>query len=110
MLDNTDNTFVTPVFNGSASLRNAAGQLIEDVTKAKRRGKTVDGAYIESLYETVSSLYRLDQFEGTENTTEGRRRLGPLPKTSVILLSSLAGAWVLMGAYVGIESWKKSRK
>ena len=110
LLDNTDNTFVTPVFNGSASLRNAAGQLIEDVTKAKRRGKTVDGAYIESLYETVSSLYRLDQFEGTENTTEGRRRLGPLPKTSVILLSSLAGAWVLMGAYVGIESWKKSRK
>ena len=31
LLDNLENTFITPVFNGSASLRDAAGQLIEDV-------------------------------------------------------------------------------
>ena len=37
LLDNVDNTFTTPVYNGSASLRNAAGQLIEDVTKSVRR-------------------------------------------------------------------------
>ena len=33
LLENIDNTFVTPVFNGSASLRDAAGQMIEDVKK-----------------------------------------------------------------------------
>ena len=37
LIENTENTFVTPVFNGSASLRNAAGQLIENVTKSMRR-------------------------------------------------------------------------
>ena len=37
LIENTENTFVTPVFNGSASLRNAAGQLIENVNKAVRR-------------------------------------------------------------------------
>lgn len=42
LLDHTDDTFVTPVFNGSASLRDAAGQLIEDTVKAIRRKKTVD--------------------------------------------------------------------
>lgn len=29
-----ENTFVTPVFNGSASLRDASGQLIENVVKS----------------------------------------------------------------------------
>ena len=32
LLEHTDDTFVTPVFNGSASLRDAAGQMIENVT------------------------------------------------------------------------------
>ena len=33
----TSDTFVTPVFNGSASLRSAAGQLIESTAKSARR-------------------------------------------------------------------------
>jgi multiple sugar transport system substrate-binding protein len=44
LLDNIDNTFITPVFNGSTSLRNAAGQLIENVAKAVKRKKTVNDA------------------------------------------------------------------
>ncbi len=40
LLANSDNTFVTPVYNGSASLRDAAGQLIENVTKSVRRKET----------------------------------------------------------------------
>ncbi len=59
----TDCTFVTPVFNGSASLRNAAGQLIEDVNKSVRRHQTVNAEYLSSLYSDVSSLYRLDQIQ-----------------------------------------------
>ena len=56
LLDNTDNTFVTSVFNGSTSLRSAAGQLIEDVNKSVRRGQTVDDAYLDNLFEEVSGL------------------------------------------------------
>ena len=47
LLDNIDNTFVTPVFNGSTSLRDAAGQMIENVTKSVRRKQTVDSATID---------------------------------------------------------------
>ena len=61
LMTNTENTFVTPVFNGSTSVRDAAGQLIENVTKAVRRKKTVDDKFIDDLYEEVKSLYHLDQ-------------------------------------------------
>ncbi len=61
LLEHADDTFVTPVFNGSASLRNAAGELIEDVTKSVRRNETVDQAYMENLYSNVTSLYHLDE-------------------------------------------------
>ncbi len=59
LLNNIHNTFVTPVFNGSASLRDAAGQLIENVTKSVRRKETVDEAYMEKLFNDVRALYRL---------------------------------------------------
>ena len=52
LLDNIDNTFVTPVFNGSTSLRNAAGQLIAgtSTTLAPFSGPTtVDGETISRL-------------------------------------------------------------
>lgn len=110
LLDNTENTFVTPVFNGSASLRNAAGQLIEDVTKAERRGKDVNRAYIQSVYENVTSLYRLDQLEGAVGTVSGRGDLGALPPTAVVLLVSLGTAWVFIGAYVARDVIKKRKK
>ena len=38
---------MTPVFNGSASLRNAAGQMIEEVAKSTRRNQTIDDAYMD---------------------------------------------------------------
>lgn len=58
----TDCTFVTPVFNGSASLRNAAGQLIEDVNKSVRRRQTVNTEYLSSLYSDVSSCTAWTRF------------------------------------------------
>jgi multiple sugar transport system substrate-binding protein len=51
LLDNTENTFVTPVFNGSASLRNAAGQLIENVNKGVRRKQEFTPENMDKLYE-----------------------------------------------------------
>ncbi len=110
LMDNTEHTFVTPVFNGSASLRNAAGQLIESVTKSVRRKQTVDDAYIEALYAETTSLYRLDQIEAG---TAGKANLGPLPTTSVVLLASLGGAWALIGVYAvycKIKAKKRQKK
>ena len=95
LLENTENTFVTPVFNGSASVRNAAGQLIENTTKSVRRGETVNAFYYRSLYADVTALYRLDQI-ATETAMED---FGPLPTPAVILLSTLAAAWVCLGAF-----------
>ena len=105
LLDNTGNTFVTPVFNGSASLRNAAGQLIENVNKAVRRNKVVDEAYMEELFEEVSALYRLDQIAASE----GKQSFGPLPGESKALIGTLIGCWVLMGLYVAAEKMKKKK-
>ena len=110
LLDNVEYTFVTPVFNGSASLRDAAGQLIENTVKSVRRKQTVDDAYREKLYDDTISLYRLDQLSGQgTSATGGKADLGKLPQTAVILLSSLAGAWVLIILYVVMQKIKKSR-
>ena len=96
LLEHTGDTFVTAVFNGSASLRNAAGQLIEDTTKATRRKQTVDDAFLDSLYSEMSSLYRLDQV----SAGGGKADLGPLPGTAKALLGTLAAAWALIGLYL----------
>lgn len=106
-LDHTERTFVTPVFNGSASLRNAAGQLIEEVTKATRRGRTVDAEYIDSLYDEMISLYRLD---GIGAGSEEKAELGPLPGTAIMLLSLIAAAWLFIGVYVLVQKLKKRNK
>ena len=103
--DNIDNTFVTPVFNGSASLRDAAGQLIENTTKSVRRKETVDEAYMEKLFADVTALYRLDQIQ----QTDVQQDLGPLPAQSVILLVTLAVIWVIMGLYVVKEAINKKK-
>lgn len=110
LLDNTANTFVTPVFNGSTSLRNAAGQMIENVTKARRRNQTVDDAFIETLYEDVTSLYRLNQGGKESNAVAaGKAELGELPKTAVFLIGTLITVWVLMLSYVVYEKQKKKK-
>ena len=99
--DNIENTFVTPVFSGSASLRDAAGQLIENTVKSMRRKEEVNDSYYEKLYSDISALYRLDQL-GTpdERVASGKADLGALPGTAVALLTGLAGAWGLILLYV----------
>ena len=105
LLDHLDDTFVTAVFNGSASLRDAAGQLIEDVTKSVRRSQTVDEAYIQALYADTRSLYHLD----AASPSGGKADLGPLPGTAVALLAGLALAWVLIFVYVAWQSVRRRR-
>ena len=103
LLENTRYTFTTPVFNGSASLRDAAGQLIEDVTKAVRRKKTVDDAYIENLYQSVTDMYELNRPGGDDTPTD----LGPLPAGSKALLIGLVCVWALLAAFAIAAKVKK---
>ena len=110
LLEHTEDTFVTPVFNGSASLRDAAGQLIENVTKSVKRKENVDDAYIEALYSDITSLYRLDQIGQTDAGATDRSGFGDLPATSVVLLSALAGAWALMILYAVIRAVKAKKR
>ncbi len=106
MLDHIGDTFVTPVFNGSASLRDAAGQLIENVVKSERRKETVDDAYIDALYQDVTALYRLGQ-GGT--SAGGKQDLGPLPGTAVALLVTLAVVWAGILIYVLWDAKNRKR-
>lgn len=106
LLDNIENTFVTPVFNGSTSLRNAAGQMIEQVVKDAHNNAAFDDVYFDALFADITSLYRLDQIQ-----TDGswKQELGPMPQTAVVLLGSLALVWVILGA-VFVYQRKKQRK
>ena len=106
LLDNTANTFVTPVFNGSASLRDAAGALIENVTKAERRGTAVDEAFIEKTFSEVTSLYKLGQGESGSTKKDVS---GPLPAGSRALIAALIIAWIGIAAFYAADIIKKKK-
>ena len=106
LMAHLDDTFVTPVFNGSASLRDGAGQLIESTVKSVRRGETVDDAYISKLYSDVTSLYRLKR---GSTTTGEKEELGPLPVTAKLLLGSLITVWVILLLIFSLQKIKKYR-
>ena len=107
LLKNRQYTFTTPVFNGSTSLRDAAGQLIESTVKSIRRKETVDDAYFEKLYSTVRSLYNLDKIK--VDASAGKSALGPLPGTSVALICTLGSVWAVIAAVFIIAKVRKKR-
>ncbi|WP_242845502.1 ABC transporter substrate-binding protein [Butyrivibrio sp. WCE2006] len=106
LLNNQQYTFTTSVFNGSASLRDAAGQLIENVTKSVRRKTKVDDAYIDKLYEDTRSLYHLDQ---SSAVVSGKAEFGELPVESRRLIEGLVLVWILIGAYLVRRALKRKR-
>ncbi len=117
LLDNMDNTFVTPVFNGSTSLRNTAGQMIENVAKSTKRKQNINDAYMEKLKNDMISLYKLDTIEvipdenGTEtDDTIQKTDRGPLPSTAVALIASICVIWVLIITYFIFDKHKNSKK
>ena len=101
LLDNLSNTFITPVFNGSTSLRDAAGQLIERAKQSGKKKETIDAAYFDNLYAETEQLYRLDQVKSKD--------LGPISPTAISLLAAIGGAWVIMGAGFAIYKLKRRR-
>ena len=83
--------------------------MIENVTKSVKRKETIDAAYMEKLFDDMISLYRLDQL-GMGGTAAGASEFGPLPTTSVMLLSALAVTWVLIFAYVVWQAIKRKKE
>ncbi len=109
LLNNVENTFVTPVFNGSTSLRDAAGQMIENVTKSVRRKQDVNEEYIQTLYSDMISLYRLNPDAEVETTAQ-KQDLGELPGAARILIGALLCAWTGIGAYLLYDHQKQKNK
>ena len=114
LMNHTAETFVTPVFNGSTSLRSAAGQLIENVCKSARRKQDLN---IDQLFKEVNSLYRLDQIEviPAENAGDDAEAepaeaepvpAQELPDISKALLIAIPAIWVLIGLYT---LWEKKK-
>ena len=102
LIDNTENTFVTPVFNGSATLRNEAGQLIESVAKSARRNEEINEEYFEKLYETA-------RLNVDKTSTVSKAELGELPLVSSLLIWTLIVIWLLLFVYIVLNTLK-SRK
>ena len=102
LLDHLDDTFTTPVFNGSMSLRSAAGELVEDVVKSVRRKIPVDDAYFDDLFSKVSTLYHLDQTSPAASGVTLNRDLGAMPASSMALLVILVLVWIGIAIYI----WK----
>ena len=94
--ENISNTFTTPVFNGSASLRDAAGQMIEEVTKAIQRNKTVDDEFISKTFSNMISLYRLDQLGDNSKEIGEERKIAPLAIGLIVVLVII---WLGIGSY-----------
>ena len=103
LLENIDNTFITPVFNGSASLRNAAGLLIEQTGKSVKRGIAITDEQINAIYKQSSSLYKLDEI------SDNQIKDGKLPTGAIVLISTLACAWITIMSYL-IFMYVKARK
>lgn len=103
LIKNTENTFVTPVFNGSATLRNQAGQMIESVAKSARRKETIDAAYYEKLYSTV-------QMNVEKTSTEKKATLSKMPVVSSLLIWTLMGIWGILFVYIVLNKIKARKK
>jgi len=105
LIENTENTFTTAVFNGSTSLRIASGQLIENVVKARRKNQTVDDAFIDNLYSEMITLYHLESI-----ASGGGNVSGPLPAGSKALLITLSVVWAGIIVYVVNDKRKADKQ
>ena len=105
LIENTENSFTTPVFNGSTSLRGAAGELIELTVSSATKNRKIDEAFMELLFSRVTALYKLDQIE----SSFGKAELGPLPVESKALIGTLAFAWIGIITYFTLTALKKRK-
>jgi len=100
IIDNIDNTFITPVFNGSVSLRNAAGGMIEEIADSVRVGKEITPAFINGIYRKMTALWRLNV------------ELSEISPYAILLIAVIVTVYVCIAVYLicqRIKNRKKSR-
>ena len=107
LIENTENSFTTPVFNGSASLRDAAGNMIELTVSSATKNRVINEEFMDLLFTRVVSLHKLDQITTKEGAQ--KQELGELPKEAKFLLVSLAAVWCGIGTYFGYTFIKKKK-
>ena len=66
LLNHTADTFISPAFEGSSSLRSAAGQLIESICKSARRKKDMSDELLNEIFRETASLYMTTREPETE--------------------------------------------
>lgn len=103
LIHNVNSCFVTPVFNGSASLRNAAGHLIEETVNTIKRKQEFD---IDKMFADTEALYRLTEVGAAGGA---KMNFGALPAASKVLLISLCSIWTFIIAYFIINAVKKRK-
>lgn len=108
LLDNLDNTFITPVFNGSANLRNAAGELIEEVAKGVNRKKEINDEFLETLFTNMTKLYHLDEIS-VGNELPSKIDFDGVPREAEIGIGIFALIWLGIGAYFIISLIKRKK-
>lgn len=98
VIDYQDYSFITPVFNGSASLRNAAGQLIinsvRDALLTTNRPEFND-EYYTKLFANMKKLYRVTEI-GNNATVVEAYPFKDFPLGSKILIFSLIALWIIL--------------
>lgn len=108
LINNTENSFTTPVFNGSTSLRNAAGELIELTVSSALKNRAINDDFMELLFERVTALHKLDQIESSGNYKNFENKT--LPTESIILLSAIGCTWIGIIGFALISFVKKRKK
>ena len=108
LIKNTENSFTTPVFNGSASLRDAAGNLIELTVSSATKNREINESFMQTLFSRVVSLHKLDQIEIAD--APQKQELGEMPKESKLLIFSLITVWCGIIAYFGYMLIKRKKQ
>ena len=102
--DNRNNSFITPVFNGSSLVRSASKDLIDNTCLDifKKQSSDTD-EYFDALFAKIQTLYKLNDFSSDSD-------LGRLPNESIALLVTLGVVWVGIGTYFLITKVIKKEK
>lgn len=102
ILDNIDNTFITPVFSGSSLVRSASGYLIQGIYKPKYKGSSG----IDLLFEDTYSLYNLNTVVNEDSKSLNNSN----SKVGYILIGTIVIIWVGIGIYVILDKSKNKQK
>ena len=116
LVDNIDNTFITPVFNGSTALRNAAGYLIEmTIKEINKNSKVINGdnykdvineKFFDDLFAKTINKYKLNDIDRNIGYVITDKKL---PMTSIILLLSIGIAWIVI-IFFATRKYLKAKK